>query len=821
MAEQCEKEILKLYAYLEKIASTEDNDINDINGLENHFENCFPSKTEDPHKKIKLGLLQNAEFLTKGKIERSHRLEINAEDTGDTFLNGDSLLLRAMSINVKKNSPRKGILDKIIKCIIKYCPGLISFEKIHENSKGVTPVHLAIVQEDKKLLEIMADTLNKDVDTSQQKAKLKRIHAESAIFQDTVMMAGTLLGVASLKFNEEIFCILLKNFVSELDATNEKGDNIIHSLIKYAHIKPATLELVLKMVSFILDCQFIKRGSKYEGKKAFFWNRQWTFRKQVCKLLMMTNKEKLTPLQLAAKRQQFKIFDVIIHHEVYLSRESNDGLFNEETYDITEIDTLAIESDVNASHVEDIKTEHHESVLEYVLHHQTNNAFLFTNVTPVKEVIREKWKYYRPWFLSWFAIYLFFMGFLSYAAVLRSQMTTPISDKSTIQFTYPVTKNVFVTAISAIGLLFSALFVSMECARNKIKRFRSQTSSKFTKRIIRHFSMPYSNVMFRMYFVLFSFLLLFDFFFAAIGESGDMSGYENYCLIFAIIIGWYLVLFFLQIVKAFSFYTVLIQRVISDMIKFAFVMGIFLIAFSIAMFMIMQGANTEDEDFNNLGKTMVKMLTIMLGIGELDILFQARQPILAVTVFVLFVLLTTILLLNALIAMMSNSCTDLMSNNADVVATKMHYRLQKLSVILFLESFLPRRFCKEVGTLKQMPRYDNENNKDQIKQRRMWMRNSVHGHEGAGSDASEEPVQLTHNKIDISSLLGKILPRKKTSNKKHKVFPEIQNTIVSTLQGQQSLNRRLEITDIERTRCDTCQNHSRIVSQTQEITEFL
>ncbi|XP_053373140.1 transient receptor potential cation channel subfamily V member 3-like [Mercenaria mercenaria] len=820
MAELCEKEILKLYAYLEKIARTEDKDISGIKGLEKHFENFFQSKTEDPQKNIQLGLLQNEDFLTNSKIDRSLRLEIklNAEKIGDIVLNGDSLLLRAMSINVKKNSPRKGILDKIIKCIIKYCPELISFQ----NCKGVTPVHLAIVQEDKKLLEIMADTLNKDVDTIQQKATLMRIHAEGAIFQDTVMMAGTLLGVASLKFNEEIFCILLKNGVSELDATNEKSDNIIHSLIKYAHIKPAKLDSVLRMVSFILDCQFIKTGQKYEKKKigssAFFRDNQWTLRKDVRKLLMMRNKEKLTPLQLAAKRQQFKIFEVIINHEVYLSRESNDGLFNEETYDITEIETLAIKSDVNASHEEHIKTEHHESVLEYVLHHQTNNAFLFTNVTPVKEVIREKWKYYRTWFLLWFAIYLVFMILLSYAAVLRSYMTTSISDNSTIQFTYPVPKNVFVTAISAIGLLFSALFVSMECARKNISRFRSQTSSNFTKRIIRHFSTPYSNVMFRMYFVLFSFLLLFDFIFAAIRGSGSMSGYENYCLIFAIIIGWYLVLFFLQIFKAFSFYTVLIQRVISDMIKFAFVMGIFLIAFSIAMFMIMQGANTEDEDFNNLGKAMVKMLTIMLGIGELDILFQARQPILAVTVFVLFVLLTTILLLNALIAMMSNSCTDLMSNNADVVATKMHYRLQKLSVILFLESFLPRRFCKEVGTVKQMPRYDNENNKDQ---RRMWMRNSVHGHEGAGFDASEESVQLTHNKNDISSLLGKILPRKKTSHKKRKVFPEIQNTSVSALQGQQSLNRRLDITDIERTRCESCQNHSKILFQTQEITEFL
>ncbi|KAL4219100.1 Transient receptor putative cation channel subfamily V member 3 [Mactra antiquata] len=146
-------------------------------------------------------------------------------------------------------------------------------------------------------------------------------------------------------------------------------------------------------------------------------------------------------------------------------------------------------------------------------------------------------------------------------------------------------------------------------------------------------------------------------------------------------------------------FTVLIQRVIKDMINFAFVMVFLLIGFTAAMSMLMRGVNNPEDDFGGFDKSLLNMFTVMLGIGEISDIFKAQQPVVSVVVFVLFVLLTTILLLNALIAMMSNSCNELTETYGIKKSNELHAVLQKMSVILFLESTLPRLCCYQVGTL--------------------------------------------------------------------------------------------------------------------------
>ncbi|XP_060581020.1 transient receptor potential cation channel subfamily V member 4-like [Ruditapes philippinarum] len=579
----------------------------------------------------------------------------------------------------------------------------------------------------------------------------KKICAKGPVFQDTVMMAGTPLGVAALKFNKNIFNIVLRVFATDLDVMNSNRDNIIHSLIKYAHIQPEKLNKVVEMISYVIDCKFVNDSTcGYEDK------RRRKLREKSRKLLMMTNKDEMNPLQLAGKRQQFQIFDLIMQNEVYRSTESGDGFFNEESYDITEIETLKLKrEEINSKNLEDdIRPEHHESILEYLVHQETKTAFLFVDCLPIKEVIREKWKFYRWVFLSWFVFHLVFMVVLSVAAVYRSKVKAPVSRNTKIEFTYVVTHDTFVSVVSVVGLVFGLLYLMMEISRVLISRFLYRPSSNLLKRVLRNISSPYSNQIFRIYFTLFSLLLILDCVIAATEASGSFSGYENYCLIFVVIIGWYLTLFFLQTFKAFSIFSVLIQRAIVDMLKFALVMTFLLVAFSVAMYMIMQGVETDEDDFDFFSTTLFKMLTIMLGIGELGVLFQARQPYLAIFVFVLFVLLTTILLLNALIAIMSNSCTDLMSNYGGEVAAKLHCRLQKLSAILFLEGCFPNFLCKEVGVEKRKHRYHN-NEWEKNVLRRIWMRTSVHKHNRAKD--TEKATHILNNTSPNEGVVSMIM----------------------------------------------------------------
>jgi ankyrin repeat protein len=191
-------------------------------------------------------------------------------------------------------------------------------EQFHESneSTGVTPIHLAVVQEDIELLQLMAKEKE-----NRFEGDIK--NATGEIFQGTVMMAGSLLGIASLKCNKKIFSIILEKFDHEMDVTNEKGDNIIHSLIKYAFIQPDKLDSILNMLRYIISCKFLqnesgKQKTEITNECGYYAENESKYRKQVGKLLMMINREKLTPLQLATKRQQFKIFEIILNHEVCL-----------------------------------------------------------------------------------------------------------------------------------------------------------------------------------------------------------------------------------------------------------------------------------------------------------------------------------------------------------------------------------------------------------------------------------------------------------------------------------------------------------------------
>jgi hypothetical protein len=370
--------------------------------------------------------------------------------------------------------------------------------------------------------------------------------------------------------------------------------------------------------------------------------------------------------------------------------------------------------------------------------------------------------------------------------------------------------NIFVTAVAAVGGLQGVTYILLELVRFFCKRFKYQVSSSIWRHLWLEFCSPYSNLSFRLWFIVFSLLLIVDVIAAVVSSVQGASSYENYCLIFCVIVGWYLVMFFIQTFKPFSFFTVLIQQVISDMVKFAVVMTIFLVAFSAAMYMIMQGADTDEDDFDGYFKTCIKMLTIMLGIGEISILFSARQPILAVIVFVLFVLLTTILLLNALLAMMSNTCTGLMTNYGGVMANKMHGRLQKLSVILFLEGFLPSCCCLIVGEVVE--KYLGKSQTPQL--RLLWRQSCVQSYDE--SQTMKKGDNVYHHHIELIPQILQHVQKKPVKRKRKNTIATMNTLSHGSLQRQV-----LDITDASLASCKECSKNCPPTRQSQEIVETI
>lgn len=157
--------------------------------------------------------------------------------------------------------------------------------------------------------------------------------------------------------------------------------------------------------------------------------------------------------------------------------------------------------------------------------------------------------------------------------------------------------------------------------------------------------------------------------------------HDNIPLIVAVICGWWLNVFFLSPIKYFSFFTELIKRVIiGDLIRFGLVIVFILVSFSAGMFIAFRG--TEKEDFASFSSTMMAMFKLGVGIEYISVISSARIPVVATVIFIVFTVFTYLLMLNALIAMMSQTCSLVLEEQYP------QWRLQQLSVVLFIEDIL-------------------------------------------------------------------------------------------------------------------------------------
>lgn len=132
--------------------------------------------------------------------------------------------------------------------------------------------------------------------------------------------------------------------------------------------------------------------------------------------------------------------------------------------------------------------------------------------------------------------------------------------------------------------------------------------------------------------------------------------HDNIPLILALICGWWLNVFFLSPIKHFSFFTELIKRVIiGDLFRFGLVILFVLFSFTAGMYIVFRG--TGEEDFTSYGSTLMAMFKLGIGIDDIGVLYSARIPWVAITIFIVYTVFTYLLMLNALIAMMSQTCS--------------------------------------------------------------------------------------------------------------------------------------------------------------------
>ncbi|KAK3588520.1 hypothetical protein CHS0354_022996, partial [Potamilus streckersoni] len=428
------------------------------------------------------------------------------------------------------------------------------------------------------------------------------------------------------------------------------------------------------------------------------------------------------------------------------------GLFGVEKYDVTDVDmsmTLVPEKPDRRRKGETVPYP-----LDHLIFLNIKTAMKFLNYRPISRLIRQRWYGYRKLFWITFFIHSVLMIMLTVAAVFRAERKPVggvITDVNEINnstnampthvFSIPTEgrSDTFVIIVGFISLPLAVLYISQEIWRFYKGRLQLQ------KKYIFH---PFSNNMFRLQIFIFGLSLIADFI------ATWFSVYdEDFALLLAIMIGWFLFLFFLRAMRQFCQFTSLVQRAMSDIMRFSVIIFIELVAFTTVMYALIRGSKLDaDEDGREFQKTWIQALFLVFqqifGIGDLP-LFKIRNRVIVNMVYICFIVTTTVLMLNALIAIMSNTCTELFNSNDGTA----HLRFHQYSIIRFFESILPDRFVmltarQEMEEVEKL-RFDPKEKQSTKQKRFLLLVNSLRS---ISNDSVTNSPESTNTQLNNSTI---------------------------------------------------------------------
>ncbi|XP_061194714.1 transient receptor potential cation channel subfamily V member 5-like [Saccostrea echinata] len=594
----------------------------------------------------------------------------------------------------------------------KYCPGLLVKPKENPEFYGQIPLHIAIAKGNLSVIELMLKQAQKN--TNKKNSFLQGLlhkQASGSRFVNTIMMGQLPLTVAALKGDPEVIDLLIE-YGANIVQQNSLCDTVFHSIVKYAAIYPDKINYLKEMLLNLNDRienmgednQHEENGNSkyYRYKMSYVW--------------FLRNNDNMTPLQLAAKYGVTELFQLILNLEnVYCFTNSNDGLFEIKEYDISEIDTvcnirmtfeskrsLNIKGNTSTYGVNktapttsdaEIETclsrncpkQETESVLEMLFHYNYDgrDAYNMIELPPVKRIVIKKWKNY---FWSFMTMMMFHFVFMIVLTIYTVESST-ISQDSTANFTdMNYTSNQFILVFRWMSLIIGVLytFIAVCVIITKLRRNNAL-----------YYALHNLEYILPLLFCGIS--LVID----SIMDSVSEQQNENIPLIIALVFGWWVNVFFLSPFKYFSFFTEMIKRVlIGDFIRFGLIILFELFAFTAGMYSVFQGVEVEGEIFRSFERTLLTLFKLGIGIEDIDVLYEARIPWLAISIYALFISFTYLLMLNALIAMMSETCSNILKEQYP------QWRIQQLSVVLFLEDILClcwfETILSEIGNKKDM-----------------------------------------------------------------------------------------------------------------------
>ncbi|KAK3087025.1 hypothetical protein FSP39_000531 [Pinctada imbricata] len=527
---------------------------------------------------------------------------------------------------------------------------------------------------DDKKVHILYDVLMQETHAGICR-KLLDSPAHSRDRKGTVMEGEYALSIAALKLNKQTVDYLLK-LGANVYLQNSWGDNVIHSLIGYAAVRPEKVVEIRDMIGFIY---------RYVADSKVF---------NVKRLFTMVNDDQRTPLQLAVVKNVSELCTYLMSLKNVYLRGGRQGIYERKIYDITYLDSLTNREANRKKDGSKSWVPTSDSVLEMIFANNTHNdtALAVVKHEIIAYIIKLKWRSYLPLFLIWMFLHYTAMIILTAYSIVRIDVFFRNDSRNVPTELNGEIENDFVVVAYWLILLFGFVFtipLALFIFSRTIAKPEALKNS-------------FHNTDYFFMYLFFIICIFVD----SIFLGGGSKNYNGEALVFSVLFGWLFATIFLRAIEKCGQITFLVRRVIvRDILGFVLVFLFLLVAFAACLHDLLKykidenGLYVPIQNFETFGRTMFTMFHAMLGLSNVDEVFDSRSSWLAITLLIVFLIITYGLLLNALIGIITSTSEEIFAHKHGYMS------VHRLSVLIFMEEFfLLHRFMEPMGRETEIDR---------------------------------------------------------------------------------------------------------------------
>ncbi|XP_028280213.1 transient receptor potential cation channel subfamily V member 6 [Parambassis ranga] len=385
---------------------------------------------------------------------------------------------------------------------------------------------------------------------------------------------------------------------------------------------------------------------------------------------MVPNFRGFTPFKLAAKEGNIVAFQHLVNKRRVFQWSL--GPLSSYLYDLTEIDSWADSM----------------SVLELIVGSPKREARGILEVTPVRQLVSLKWNLYgKYYFRLLLLLYLLYIGTFTLCCVFRPIKDIPVNyTKSDIDqiikiqktlnesyVTYEDTMRLAGEIISVLGAFVILLLEIPDILRVGAKRYFGQTAlgGPFHVTLISYACLVVLLCVFR------------------------ASGVQREAEVMAVclVLGWCNVMFFARGFEMLGPYVIMIQKIIfGDLTRFMWLSFIVLVSFSTSLWMVYMTQEVGSiPAYRSYAITLFSLFELSVGLIDLPVDHTIFTPPIVHVLHVTFSVVSYILLLNLLIAMMSDTHWRVAQERDEL------WRTQVVATTLMLERRLPLCLWPRLG----------------------------------------------------------------------------------------------------------------------------